>query len=149
MKPTIIKVAVTVTFEAMLVLAMTVPASYAAVPGSGTATCETVYPITRVATEGSGRNVPKNLTMTVTFTGPITNANKLARGGKQNIKVCEGAQLDYRVETTAGTANCTLDKRPIQSQGTIKVHEGSQRLSCTNKPDGIDTDQFQIISVNH
>lgn len=147
MKPTKIKAAVMVTFGAMLVLAMPVPASYAAVPGSGT-TCDAAHPITRATTEGSGLNAPTNLTMTVAFTGPITNANKLLRGGKQNVKVCEGAQLQYRAETTVGTAKCTLDKRPIPPQGIIMVNGGSQRLSCTNKPEGIDTDHFQIISVN-
>lgn len=134
------------TFGAMLVLVMPVSTSYAAVPGTGTA-CDAAHPITRAATEGSGLNAPANLTMTVAFTGPITNA-KLVRGGKQNIKVCEGAQLQYRAETTVGTAKCTLDKRPIPPQGIIMANGGSQRLSCTNKPEGADTDQFLITSVN-
>ena len=147
MKPTTIKTAIMVSFGTMFVLTVHMSTSRAAVPGTETA-CDIAHPITMVISEDTVVHASSNQTLKVTFIGPITNANKLKRGGKQNIKVCEGAKLDYRVETAVGTVSCTLNKVPIAPQGLIKVEEGSKLLVCTNKPEGKDTDQYRIIGVN-
>ena len=145
MKPTTIKTALSLGFGAIVTLTLALPTGHAAGPATA---CETSHPISMVATESVGRNVPTNRTMTVTLIGPITNANKLTRGGKQKIQVCEGTRLQYHAESTAGTASCTLDKKPMPPQGAIKVDAGMQRLVCTDKPDGGDVDQIQIVGVN-
>ena len=143
MKPT----AITLTFGAIVMLILLLPANHAAASGPTTA-CETAHPVSMVTTESVGRNVPANRTMTVTLIGPITDAAKLKRGGKQRITVCEGARLEYRAESTAGSASCTLDKKPMPPKGALKVDAGVQRLVCTDKPAGDDVDQLQIVGVN-
>lgn len=145
MKSTTLK---TITFAFVTTVALTVPlpASYAAAPDVATA-CEIAHPISMVATENAGRHVPTNRTMTVTLIGPITNVNKLKHGGKQRVTICEGARLQYRTESTVGSVSCTLDKKAMPPQGAIKIDAGVQRFVCTNKPEGNDVDQFQIIGV--
>ncbi|MEK7817155.1 MAG: hypothetical protein AAB281_02755 [Actinomycetota bacterium] len=145
MKPTTLKTAITLTLGTLA--ALTLPAGPAAATGPATA-CEIAHPISMVATEHAGQNVPTNRTMTVTFIGPIANADKLKPGGKQKIMVCEGSPLQYRTESTVGSVSCTLDKKPMPPQGAIKVDASVQRFVCTNKPDGSDVDQFQIVGVN-
>lgn len=149
MKPTMIKTAVTVAFGTTIALTLSMPASYAAAPGSGTA-CDAAHPIAMVTTQDSQKNVPTNQTMKITLIGPIANANKLKHGGnqKQRVKVCEGALVEYRAESMVGTVSCTVDKRPVPPQGKIKADEGMQRLTCTDKPDGKDVDQLLIVGVN-
>ena len=147
MKPTTIKTAVTATFGIMVVLALSMPASYAAAPGTA---CDAAHPIVMVTTQDAQPNLPTNQTMKITLIGPIANANKLKHGGKQKqrVKVCEGALVDYRAESTVGTVSCTLGKKLVPSKGKIKADEGMQRLTCTDKPDGNDMDQMLIIGVN-
>lgn len=147
MKLKMLNISVKFSFGAFLAMVMLAPASHAAMPGSGTA-CDAANPIVKVSSEGAGISVPTTNTLTVTLIGPITNANRLKRGGKQNIRVCEGALVDYHAESTAGAATCTLNKRPVPAQGQIKANSGAQRLQCTDKPDGSDTDQFRIVGVN-
>jgi hypothetical protein len=144
MKPSTLKTAITLTLGTLVALAL--PAGHAAAPGPATA-CELAHPISQVATERVGHNVPTNRTLTVTFIGPIANADKLKPGGKQKLKVCEGTRLEYRAESTVGSVSCTLDKKPMPPQGAIKVDAGMQRLVCMNKPEGSDVDQFQIVGV--
>jgi hypothetical protein len=149
MKPTMIKTIVTVAFGSMIALTLSMSTSYAAAPDS-VAACDVVNPIVMVTTSNSQKNVPTNQTMKITLVGPVTNANKMKHGSnnRQRVKVCEGALVDYRAESTVGTASCTLDKRPIPPHGKIKVDEGMQRLICTDKPDGLDVDQLLIVGVN-
>ena len=149
MKPTMTKTAVTTAFALMVVLTLSMSASYAAAPGSGTA-CDAAHPIAMVTTKDSQKNLPTNQTMKITLIGPIANADKMKQGGnkKQKVKVCEGALVDYRAESMVGAVSCTLDKRPVPPQGKIKADEGMQRLVCTDKPDGRDVDQLLIVGVN-
>lgn len=147
MNSTMLKTAITFAFVTTAALIAPIPASYAAAPGPAT-DCEIAHPIRMVATESLGRNVPANRTMTVTLIGPIANTNKLKHGGKQRVTICEGARLEYRAESTAGSASCTLDRRAMPPKGLIKVDAGVQRLVCTDKPDGSDVDHIQIVGVN-
>lgn len=131
----------------MAVLAAQISTSNAAPPDAGTA-CDVTHPISQMDSEGAGQNLLTNQALTLTFIGPIANPGKLKKGGKQAIRVCEGAQLEYRAVSTVGSPSCTLDKKAVPATGIIMVESGLQRLVCTNKPDGSDVDQFQIIGVN-
>ena len=143
MKPIAIKTAIRLSLGAVALLALSLPASYAAEPTP----CELANPISMVDNDNGARGAPTNKTLKVTFIGSVTNAKKLKSGGKQKLKACEGSRLEYRAESTAGTVSCVLDKKPLPPQGAIKVGAGVQRLVCMDKPDGGDMDQFQIAGV--
>ena len=67
----------------------------------------------------------------------------LTSGGKNTVKICPGTVLQYETTSTVGTARCTVKSAATASTGTLALGD---KMICSNKPDGSDTDRFTIKS---
>lgn len=105
--------------------------------------CEITYPLSEVLTIGGGQSSGVNGSMTTTFVGHITTTSGLTSGGKNSVKICAGTTVDFVTTSTVGTASCIINAAATASTGTLAIGD---KLICTNKPDGSDTDRFSIKS---
>ena len=105
--------------------------------------CINSYPVKQVTTVGGGQSAAINATVQTTFTGYITTEAGLTSGGKNAVKVCSGTTVDYETTSSVGTALCRINGVASAASGTIFIGD---KLICTNKPDGSDTDRFSIKS---
>lgn len=103
--------------------------------------CEQTYPVISLITTGGGQSVAVNEQVQIKFSGQITTESGLTSGGKNTVTICPGTRVDYEVISTLGTAVCTLNGAPLQLTG--RLGDG-QQITCSNKPDGSDTDRFTI-----
>ena len=103
--------------------------------------CEETYPVISLVTTGGGQSAAVNDQVQLRFTGQITTEAGLTSGGKNTVTICPGTRVDYEVISTLGTAVCTLNGTPLQPTGQLG---DGQQITCSNKPDGSDTDRFTI-----
>ena len=102
--------------------------------------CTDTYPLITVpGILGGGQSPSVNGTLTSTWTGHIGPNN-----AKNSGSVCANTDLVYDVQTTVGTATCTLDGTPVASSGVIRLGIVGRKLVCTNKPAGSDIDRYVI-----
>lgn len=105
--------------------------------------CQDIYPLRQVQTEGGGQSPTVNSTLTTLFTGHIITDAGLTSGGKNAVKVCPGTTVDFETTSTAGSGRCNINSSATASTGTLAAGD---KLICSNKPDGNDTDRFTIKS---
>ena len=112
-------------------------------PEPASPTCADVTPITTVATSGGGQSARVNNQVRAEFTGQITTMAGLASGGRNQVTICAGTTVDYSITSTDGsTVICNAGAMP--ALGTAAPGD---KLVCTNKPEGDDTDRYTIKSV--
>lgn len=99
------------------------------------------YPIRQVVTPGGGQSNAENAEITMIFTGKIITETGLTSGAKNSVKICPGTTVGYEAIATIGTPICILNNTASTSTGTAAIGD---KLVCTNKPDGRDTDRFNI-----
>jgi hypothetical protein len=101
--------------------------------------CEDQFPVTSVTTNGGGQSPTVNATLSITFTGNITGSTN------NSVKLCPGTTATYEAVSTlgAGTESCTVSGSASAATGTVAP---GQKLICTNKPTGSDTDRFRILA---
>ena len=104
------------------------------------ASCVESNIVRMVTSIGGGQGTAVNETLAVTFTGNITTP---ITGNETTIKICSGTTVDFNANVTAGVATCTVNSAATASSGTLQINDN---LTCTNKPDGADTDTFRIRS---
>lgn len=105
--------------------------------------CKFQHPLKQVTTTGGGQGTVVNATVQTTFTGYITTETGLTSGGKNSVKVCPDTTVDYETTSSVGLATCSINGVAVAASGTVAIGD---RLICTNKPDGSDTDRFSIKS---
>lgn len=103
--------------------------------------CADVTPVSEVMTIGGGQSPTVNGTLTVTFTGKITTTTGLQTGGKNSVKICGGTTVDFVTNSATGSDLCTINGVAVATTGTLAIGD---KLICTNKPDGSDTDRFSV-----
>lgn len=103
--------------------------------------CPSDYPIAQITSLGGGQNPGTNEQLVTTFTGHITTTQGLTSGGKNTVKICPGTTVRFAATSTTGTASCLINSAATASTGTLAIGD---KLICTNKPDGGDTDRFSI-----
>ena len=103
--------------------------------------CKLNFPIKQVTTTGGGQGQSVNATVQTTFTGYITTEAGLTSGGKNAVKICSGTTVDYETISSVGTATCRINGVAVANTGSVSIGD---KLICTNKPDGSDTDRFSI-----
>ena len=100
-------------------------------------TCTDITPpMSTFTTNGGGQSSTVNATLTETFTGHIVSYTNTS------ITICNGTPLIYEATSTAGNAICTVSGSPTASTGAVRAGD---KLICTNKPTGQDTDRFRIL----
>lgn len=107
------------------------------------ALCTGQNPITLVTSDGDGTGAT-NQQLKVRFIGNIVNANDFTTTPTTNtVRICPGTTVQYEAITTnQTTALCTLNGAATTSSGSLQI---SDKLVCTNKPRGQDTDRFRVI----
>ena len=103
--------------------------------------CKDTTAVSEVLTIGGGQSSGVNATVSTTFTGQITTTSGLTSGGKNSVKICGGTTVDFVTTSTVGTERCTINGVAVATAGTLAIGD---KLICTNKPDGSDTDRFSI-----
>ena len=98
--------------------------------------CQSTYPLTQVTLDGGGQSSTVNATLKETFTGNIVSHTN------NSVTICNGTVLNYEAISTTGNAVCTTNSSPGASLGTLAPGD---KLICTNKPTGQDTDRFRIL----
>ena len=106
------------------------------VPGGPFDPCRATHPVTQIVLDGSGQGATVNATLKETFTGNITGYTSTS------VTICNGTLLNYEATSTMGDAICTTNSSPGASLGTLAPGD---KLICTNKPTGQDTDRFRIL----
>ena len=104
-------------------------------PG-GPSPCIQQHPISQLTLDGGGQSNTVNATLKETFTGNIVSYTN------NSVTVCNGTLLNYEATSTVGNAVCTVSSSPTASIGTVAPGD---KLICTNKPTGQDTDRFRIL----
>ena len=102
--------------------------------------CKLNFPTKRVVTDGGGQGSVVNSTLETRFTGHIMTASGLTSGGKNTVKICPGTTVDYWARGS-GTELCRINGVAANYFGTLAIGD---KLICTNKPDGSDTDRFSV-----
>ena len=97
--------------------------------------------VRQITTTGGGQGTAANATVQTTFTGKITTEAGLTSGGKNSVKICPDTNVDYETTSTVGTALCRINGVAVANTGTLAIGD---KLICTNKPDGSDTDRFSV-----
>ena len=103
--------------------------------------CINSYPVKQMTTVGGGQSPSVNSTVQTTFTGHITTEAGLTFGSKNAVKVCSGTTVDYETISSVGTALCHINGVAVANTGSMSFGD---KLICTNKPDGSDTDRFSV-----
>jgi hypothetical protein len=103
--------------------------------------CTTKNRLVHLTTVGSGQNAATNKTLTVTFTGHITNSDSLLSGSKSRVALCSGTSVEYSADSSATNSICYVNHILSASSGTLSSGDG---LFCTNEPDGNDKDKFIV-----
>ena len=103
--------------------------------------CELDHPKESVTTTGGGQSATVNATVQTTFNGHITTTAGLTSGGKNSVKICPDTIVDYETTSSVGTALCRINGVAVANTGSVAIGD---KLICTNKPDGSDTDRFSI-----
>lgn len=62
------------------------------------------------------------------------------KDGKK-ITICRDTTLTYTASSTVGDARCKVKKKASGEKGSLGDKD---KLTCTNKPVGSDTDKFKI-----
>ena len=101
------------------------------------------YPIKMVMTTGGGQSLAVNIQLVTTFIGRLTTEQGLISGAKNKVTICPGTAVEFDSVSTVGTARCSINGIATAANGTVAVGD---KLICTNKPDGSDTDRFTIKS---
>ena len=99
--------------------------------------CQLAHPLMQITLEGGGQSTTVNATLTEAFTGNIVSHTN------NSVTICNGTVLNYEATSTAGNAVCTISGSPTASTGTVAAGD---KLICTNKPTGQDTDRFRILA---
>ena len=119
-----------------------------AMPGQATASvtvdpsmtpCFVQYPIRAITLDGGGQSPAVNATLRTRFTGNIIGFSS------NSVTICNGTFLSYEAMSTVGTAVCTISGSPTASAEHVTPGD---KLICTNKPTGQDTDRFRIVGGN-
>lgn len=97
-------------------------------------------PVSMVTTDGSGQSFDINQQVTVTFTGKITTTEGLTTGTKKTVRICPSTKVDY---DALGAGSCQINNTTSASKGSLSIGD---KLVCTSKPDGSDTDSFYVKS---
>lgn len=103
--------------------------------------CVFENPVRQETTTGGGQSTAVNNQILTTFTGNITTTAGLTTGGKNSVKICDGTPLEYDTVATTGAAVCIVNGSAAPTSGTLSIGD---KLICTNKPDGNDTDRFAV-----
>lgn len=90
---------------------------------------------------GGGQGPSVNETLAVSFIGNITNPT--AGNTTTTIEICSGTTVEFTANSTSGVPACTVNNSVTAPSGTLQIGDS---LTCTNKPDGSDTDTFKIRS---
>ena len=115
---------------------------YAEILVGGGGFCSEI-PVSQITTIGGGQSPAVNATLQTTFTGYLTTTTGLTSGGKNSVKVCPDTTVDYETTASVGTALCTINGVAVANTGSVSIGD---KLVCTNKPDGGDTDRFSVKS---
>lgn len=99
--------------------------------------CRQAYPLRSITSDGGGQSAGVNASLSTTFTGHIISA------GNTDVKVCPGTRLDYQTASTVGQPSCSVNGAPAPTSGGVQAGD---KLLCTNKPEGADTDRFRIVA---
>lgn len=99
------------------------------------------YPVRQVTSLGGGQSVTENAEVSVTFTGRITTEKGLTGGARNTVKICPETTVSYLAIATTGEAVCLLNNSATEATGIATVGD---KLVCTNRPGGGDTDRFSI-----
>jgi hypothetical protein len=99
--------------------------------------CINRYPITSITTHGGGQSPSVNATLAVTFTGHITGYTNTS------VSLCPGTVAYWEAVTTVGLPNCALSTGAVAVPSHVMAGD---KLICTNKPAGGDTDRFRILT---
>ncbi len=97
-------------------------------------TCEALNPIKQIVLNGDGFGAA-NKTLQISFIGNIIQATNTA------VTACNATPLSYTAMSTVGTATCKVNGVTQLSSGMLMPGD---KLTCTNKPKGSDTDKFTI-----
>ena len=103
--------------------------------------CADLIPLSQVTTPGGGQSPTVNATLQTTLTGHLTTTTGLTSGGKNAVKICGGTTVDFETTSSTGAEHCTINGVAVATAGTLAIGD---KLICTNKPDGSDTDRFSI-----
>lgn len=103
--------------------------------------CKSLHPLKQVTTVGGGQSMATNETLQTTFRGFIKTSSGLTSGAKNRVEICPGTSLDYSVTSSEGIARCTNNNSVTAPSGKLV---SGDKLICTNKPEGGDTDRFSI-----
>lgn len=103
--------------------------------------CAINVPVKMITTSGGGQSTTVNSTVQTTFTGHITTETGLTSGGRNAVKICPGTTVDYETVSSVGTAICSINGVASAASGSMSIGD---KLICTNKPDGSDTDRYSV-----
>lgn len=104
-------------------------------------TCLEGIPVTEVETIGGGQKPSVNETLSVRFTGHLSELTSLVNHGRNRAEICQGTLLFFEAESTAGIPNCSVNGTEV---GASWVVESGDTIVCTNAPQGADTDRFMV-----
>ena len=102
-----------------------------------------LYPVRKVVTPGGGQSNTTNAEVTMIFTGKIITETGLTSGAKNTVRICPGTSVTYEAVAIPGNAVCSVNGVATGATGDATIGD---KLLCTNKPDGSDTDRFNIRS---
>ena len=105
--------------------------------------CKDTYPAILLETTGGGQSFTDNFQLTAAFYGHITTERGLVSGGRNVVKICPGTILRFEILSETGTTYCTINGTQIMIVGDLALGD---KLICTNKPEGNDTDRYTIKS---
>ena len=100
-----------------------------------TASCKNQTPYSSVYLAGGGQSPSVDATLTEHFTGYIVSYTN------NSVTVCNDTTLFYEAVASVVTV-CTINGSPSASSGIVTPGD---KLVCTNKPAGQDTDRIRIL----
>lgn len=98
--------------------------------------------LVQITTDGAGQNATVNKSLTITFTGHLTDPSSLVSGPKNRVSICSGTMLQYVANTNTDNVTCFVNDILSASAGTVTPGD---KLLCTNDPSGSDVDRFSIL----